>query len=50
MAEHPIVGRLLDLPADWRDREAFRSSAGRLTFAALRDGMLRMAGWLTPRM
>jgi amino acid adenylation domain-containing protein len=44
--EHPVVRRLLDLPAAWPERQAFRSNAGSLTFAGLRDGMLRMAGWL----
>jgi amino acid adenylation domain-containing protein len=46
MNEFPIVRRLLDLPPAWGDREVFRSTAGSLTFAGLRDGMLRIAGWL----
>src|SRR5262249_11565576 len=46
MPDHPIVSRLLDPPASWQGREAFRSAQGSLTFAALRDGMLRMAAWL----
>jgi len=44
--QHPVVRRLLDLPAAWPDRQAFRSNAGSLTFAGLRDGMLKMAGLL----
>ena len=47
MNNYPIVKRLLDLPQEWRGREIFRSTAGKLTYDELRTGMLRVAGWLS---
>src|SRR5262245_42157498 len=46
MSDHPVVRRLLRLPAGWRERQAFRTASGSLSFEALREGMLRMAAWL----
>lgn len=46
MTDYRIVGRLLDLPSDWRERDIFRSTTGWLTFAALCESMLQFAGWL----
>src|SRR5450432_3827728 len=46
MREYSIVSRMLDLPSGWREREAFRSTAGSLTFGELRESMLRLASWL----
>ncbi len=46
MPQTPIVSRLLDLPPGWRNRPAFASAAGNLSFEALRDGMLGFSGWL----
>jgi amino acid adenylation domain-containing protein len=49
MADHPFVNRLLQLPEGWAEREAFASSAGQLSFSALREGMLGVCGWLSGR-
>jgi len=49
MPQHPIAGRSLELPDDWRDREIFRDRTGAVTFAGLRDRMLAAAGWLLDR-
>jgi amino acid adenylation domain-containing protein len=46
MLHHPIAGRLLALPDAWRERDIFRDRAGPIGFAAFRDRMLRVAGWL----
>jgi len=42
----PIVGRLMDLPAPWRNRPMLQSARGVLSFGAMRESMLRFAGWL----
>ncbi len=44
---YPGVSRLLDLPQRWLDRDCLKSAAGSLSFAQTRDGMLRVAQWLT---
>jgi acyl-coenzyme A synthetase/AMP-(fatty) acid ligase len=44
--DDPLVERLLDPPAAWRDRVAFTSAAGSLTFADLAAGTRQVAGWL----
>ncbi|HEY2889986.1 MAG TPA: AMP-binding protein [Dongiaceae bacterium] len=44
-----IVEPLLRLPENWSDRTAFTASSGKLTFAQLREGMLRSAAWLGKR-
>lgn len=49
MTSYPFATRLLRLPQGWDAREALASSDGGLTFAALRDGMLRVGGWLGGR-
>ena len=46
MVDDPLVGRLLHPPAAWRDRVAFASAAGSLTFAELAEGTRQVAGWL----
>jgi amino acid adenylation domain-containing protein len=46
MRDHLIVPRLLEIPRDWESRTAFATASGTLTFAGLRDGMLRFGGWL----
>jgi L-proline---[L-prolyl-carrier protein] ligase len=47
MRDHPILGRLFDLPAGWHERVAFRWSGGSsLDFAGLRTGALSAAAWL----
>src|SRR6185369_5831056 len=42
----PLVGRVLHPPAAWRDRVAFTSAAGGLSFADLAAGTRQVAGWL----
>jgi len=46
---YPGVRRLLDIPPSWENRPCLISAAGRLSFAAVREGMLRVAGWLSGR-
>ena len=46
---YPGVRRLLDMPQAWENRPCLASAVGRLNFAAVRDGMLRVAGWLNVR-
>lgn len=46
MSHYPVVRGLVTMPPEWRSRTAVTSSAGHLTFLALRDGMLRFAAWL----
>ena len=41
-----IVQQLLKTPLAWQDRTMFESANGNLSFGAMREGMLRMAGWL----
>ena len=41
-----IVQWLLRVPAAWQNRTMLESTDGDLSFAAMREGMLRMAGWL----
>jgi amino acid adenylation domain-containing protein len=43
----PIVGRLLDIPAAWQNRPMLQSARGVLSFGAMRESMLRFAGWLS---
>ena len=47
MPADSISRRLIDLPPERGPQAAFHSSAGSLSFAQLREGMLGMAGWLT---
>jgi amino acid adenylation domain-containing protein len=42
----PIVRRLIDMPAAWRDRTLFSTERGRLTYGEMRERMLWVAGWL----
>jgi len=46
MRDHLLVQRMLEIPRDWDDRIAFDTPTASLRFAALRDRMLRFAGWL----
>jgi amino acid adenylation domain-containing protein len=46
---YPGVRRLLDIPQSWESRSCLTSAAGRLSFAAVRDGTLRVAGGLRAR-
>lgn len=46
---YPGVGRLLDLRPSWENRPCLTAAAGRLSFATVRDSMLRVAGWLGGR-
>ncbi|MEA2783386.1 MAG: hypothetical protein QOK29_4930 [Rhodospirillaceae bacterium] len=45
-SEYPVVRCLAKIPSDWHGRTIFASAAGNLSFAGLREGMLRVAGWL----
>ncbi len=49
-SDMPNVGnlahRLFALPPAWRQRTAFSSLSGQITFEKLREGMLGFAGWL----
>jgi len=47
LLEYPVIRSLRHLPHGWEARTAFSAAAGRLSFAALRDDMLRFGGWLT---
>jgi amino acid adenylation domain-containing protein len=40
----------MEMPTEWHDRTILSSSEGRLSFADMRHGMLRFAGWLTGAM
>ena len=44
-----IVEPLLGIPENWSGRTAFTATGGALTFAQLREGMLRSAAWLSKR-
>jgi non-ribosomal peptide synthetase component F len=46
MATELIVPQLLTLPTAWRERTAFTSSLGQLSFGALSEGALGFAAWL----
>lgn len=46
---YPGVRRLLDIPLSWENRACLISAASRLNFAAVRDRMLCVAGWLDAR-
>jgi acyl-CoA synthetase (AMP-forming)/AMP-acid ligase II len=46
MPADSIVNHLLDIPPAWRDRSAFTSLAGSLSFEDLRQGMLGFSAWL----
>ena len=43
----PGIRRLLGLPKAWEGRACLISASGRLSFAEVREQMLRVAGWLT---
>src|SRR5215468_11678128 len=47
MAYLPVVRRLMEMPPGWSEQVMFRSSGGSATFGAMREAMLRVAGWLT---
>ena len=47
MTQFSIVQRLMDMPAEWHHRTILSSAEGRLSFAELRQGMLKFGGWLT---
>jgi len=42
----PVIHRLMSLPESWGSRQAFRTSTASLTFAQLRDSVLRSSAWL----
>jgi amino acid adenylation domain-containing protein len=46
MPADSIVNHLLDIPPAWRDRTAFTSLAGSLSFEDLRQSMLGFSAWL----
>ncbi len=50
VTQFSIVQRLMEMPAEWHDRTILSSTEGRLSFADMRHGMLRFAGWLTGAM
>lgn len=45
MSDYPIVRPLVTMPREWEQRTAFSTGAGALSFAALRETMLGLAGW-----
>jgi L-proline---[L-prolyl-carrier protein] ligase len=47
MPANSIVTHLFDIPPIWRNRTAFTSIAGSLSFEGLRQGMLSFSAWLT---
>ncbi len=49
MPADSIVNCLFNLPPAWGPRTAFASTDGRLSFDALRQGVLAVAGWLVQR-
>ncbi len=46
---YPVVARLLDMPASWEQRICLSTAAGALSFSAVRERMLAIAGWLGER-
>ncbi len=46
MTDPSFVSRLASFPREWDGKVAYSSSLGRLSFAALRDDLRRLATWL----